>query len=276
MRNAIVVFSKVPKLGKTKTRLTTEKGGIMTDEEALAFYEGCVLDVINVCTAAKSGDVWICYNQDGDSEYLESFLTRTADREQIRGTFADKGGSFDDCIQYAADYVLKNGAADRIADSVMIVGGDIPSLQPEMLQGAYAKMAKLARSEAGLAVATKTAQSNVPIGAAIVEGACQEGGFSIIGFTCETPFDFHKVFYNMDGITALDMLVAKAKDKNIPLATVAMAPDVDIPIDLASMIPVLKALQLSANYDDSVMVPINTIEIMEKIGLESCTTPPQR
>jgi len=276
MRNAIVVFSKVPKLGKTKTRLTTEKGGIMTDEEALAFYEGCVLDVINVCTAAKSGDVWICYNQDGDSEYLESFLTRTADREQIRGTFADKGGSFDDCIQYAADYILKNGAADRIADSVMIVGGDIPSLQPEMLQGAYAKMAKLARSEAGLAVATKTAQSNVPIGAAIVEGACQEGGFSIIGFTCETPFDFHKVFYNMDGITALDMLVAKAKDKNIPLATVAMAPDVDIPIDLASMIPVLKALQLSANYDDSVMVPINTIEIMEKIGLESCTTPPQR
>ncbi|MBP2640781.1 MAG: transferase 1, rSAM/selenodomain-associated [Firmicutes bacterium] len=276
MRNAIVVFSKVPKLGKTKTRLTTEKGGIMTDEEALAFYEGCVLDVINVCTAAKSGDVWICYNQDGDSEYLESFLTRTADRAQIRGTFADKGGSFDDCIQYAADYVLKNGAADRIADSVMIVGGDIPSLQPEMLQGAYAKMAKLARSEAGLAVATKTAQSDVPIGAAIVEGACQEGGFSIIGFTCETPFDFHKVFYNMDGITALDMLVAKAKDKNIPLATVAMAPDVDIPIDLASMIPVLKALQLSANYDDSVMVPINTIEIMEKIGLESCTTPPQR
>ena len=276
MRNAIVVFSKVPKLGKTKTRLTTEKGGIMTDEEALAFYEGCVLDVINVCTAAKSGDVWICYNQDGNSEYLESFLTRTADRAQIRGTFADKGGSFDDCIQYAADYILKNGAADRIADSVMIVGGDIPSLQPEMLQGAYTKMAKLARSEAGMAVAVKTAQSNVPIGAAIVEGACQEGGFSIIGFTCTTPFDFHKVFYNMDGITALDMLVAKAKDNNIPLATVAMAPDVDIPIDLASMIPVLKALQLSANYDDSVMVPINTIEIMEKIGLESCTTPPQR
>lgn len=276
MRNAIVVFSKVPKLGKTKTRLTTDKGGIMTDEEALAFYEGCVLDVINVCTAAQCGDVWICYNQDGDSEYLESFLARTADKAQICGTFADKGGSFDDCIQYAADYILKNGAADRIADSVMIVGGDIPSLQPEMLQSAYAKMAKLARSEAGLAVAARTAQSEGPIGAAIVEGACQEGGFSIIGFTCETPFDFHKVFYNMDGITALDMLVAKAKDKNIPLATVAMAPDVDIPIDLASMIPVLKALQLSASYDDSVMVPVNTIEIMEKIGLESCTTPPQR
>jgi len=276
MRNAIVVFSKVPKLGKTKTRLTTEKGGIMTPEEAMAFYEGCVLDVINVCTAANSGDVWICYNQDGDQAYLENFLTRTAERAQICGIFADKGGSFDDCIQYAADYILKNGASDRIADSVMIVGGDIPSLQPEMLQGAYEKMAKLAVSEAGLAVATKTAQSNVPIGAAIVEGACQEGGFSIIGFTCETPFDFHKVFYNMDGITALDMLVAKAKDKNIPLATVAMAPDVDIPLDLASMIPMLRALQLSACYDGSVMVPVNTIEIMEKIGLESTTMPPQR
>ena len=276
MRNAIVVFSKVPKLGKTKTRLTIDKGGIMTPAEAMAFYEGCVLDVINVCIAAQAGDVWICYNQDGDREYLEQFLQRTADSSKICGIFADKGGSFDDCIQYAADYILKDGSAGRLADSVMIVGGDIPSLQPEMLQGAYAKMVKLAGSEAGLAVADQAKQADKPIGAAIVEGACQEGGFSIIGFTCATPFDFHKVFYNMDGITALDMLVSKAREKKIPLATVAMAPDVDIPIDLASMIPVLRALQLSADYDGSIMVPVNTIEIMEKIGLESTTTPPQR
>ncbi|MBU2702342.1 glycosyltransferase A (GT-A) superfamily protein (DUF2064 family) [Sporomusaceae bacterium BoRhaA] len=276
MRNAIVVFSKVPKLGKTKTRLTTEKGGIMTPEEAMAFYEGCVLDVINVCIAAKCGDVWICYNHDGDHAYLENLLLRTADQSQIRGIFADKGGSFDDCMQYAADHILKNGSPDRLADSVMIVGGDIPSLQPELLQDAYGKMAKLAVSKSGLAVANKTTMSDFPVGAAMVEGACQEGGFSIIGFTCETSFDFHKVFYNMDGITALDMLVAKAKEEKIPLATVAMAPDVDIPIDLASMIPVLRALQLSACYDDSVMVPVNTIEVMEKIGLESATTPTQR
>ncbi|MBP1764752.1 MAG: transferase 1, rSAM/selenodomain-associated [Firmicutes bacterium] len=276
MQNAIVVFSKVPKLGTTKTRLTTDKGGILTPEEAMAFYEGCLLDVINVCIAADCGDVWVCYNQNGDPEYLEQFLARTSDRQKIKGTFTDKGGTFDDCIQYSADYILKQGSPDRIADSVMIVGGDIPSLQPDMLQSALTKMKKLAASEQGLAVAVNKEALTAPIGAAIVEGACQEGGFSIIGFTCTTPFDFYKVFYNMDGITALDMLVAKAKDKKIPLATVSMAPDVDIPLDLASIIPMVRALEVAASYDDSVLIPANTLEIMEKIGLESTTTPPQR
>jgi len=276
MRNAIVVFTKVPKLGKTKTRLTTDREGILTQEEAMAFYEGCLLDVINVCIAAKSGDIWICYNHDGDLNYLEKFLGKVTCRSQIQGIFADRGGIFDECIQYAADYILKNGDPDRLADSVMIVGGDIPSLQPSILQDAVRKMQRLASSELGLAAANKRATVDQRLGAAIVEGACQEGGFSVIGFTCTTPFDFNGIFYNPDGITALDMLVAKAKNKNIPFSVVEMAPDVDIPIDLASMIPVIKALQLAACYDNSVMVPVNTIEIIEKIGLESSATPPQR
>jgi hypothetical protein len=80
----------------------------------------------------------------------------------------------------------------------------------------------------------------------------------------------------MDGITALDMLVAQAEARNIPFAVVEMAPDVDIPVDMASMIPVVKALQLAARYDDSVMVPVNTIKILEELGLESSATPPPR
>lgn len=276
MRNAIVVFTKVPKLGSCKTRLTTDREGILTQEEAMALYEGCLLDVINVCIAANSGDVWICYNYDGDRNYLLEFLDKTADKAKIKGIFADRGGTFDECMQYAADYILKQGESGRIADSIMIVGGDIPCLQPYILQDAFRKLCRLASSESGLAAANKTAAGAEQQGAAIIEGACQEGGFSIVGFTCTTPFDFGGVFYNMEGITALDMLVAKAKERKIPFAVVEMAPDVDIPIDLASMIPAIRALQLAACYDDRVMVAANTIEIIEKIGLETSATPPQR
>jgi glycosyltransferase A (GT-A) superfamily protein (DUF2064 family) len=276
MRNAIVVFTKVPKLGKTKTRLTTDRGGILSPEEAMEFYEGCLLDVINVCISAQCSDVWICCNHDGDRGYLERLLTKISHRSQIKGIFADRGGIFDECIQYAADYILKNCGPDRLADSVMIVGGDLPSLQPSTLRDAARKLQRLAGSESGLAAADKTEAATPRLGAAIVEGPCQEGGFSIIGYTCTTPFTFNGVFYNQDGITALDMLVAKAKEKGIPFATVEMAPDVDIPIDLASMIPIIKALQLSACYDDSIMPPLNTIEIIEKLGLESSAAPPQR
>lgn len=276
MRNTIIVFTKVPKSGETKTRLMTEREGILTPDEAMALYEGCLLDVINVCIAAKSGDVRICYNNKGDVDYLEKLLEKVSDRSQIKELYADKGGNFDDCMQYAADHILKEGGPDRLADSLLIVGGDIPTLQPYILQDAVKKMKKLACSKAGLAAAIKLGTENRHLGAALVEGACQEGGFSIIGYTCATPFAFKGVFYNQDGITALDMLLLKAVENSIPLAVVEAVPDVDIPVDLASMIPVVKALRLASYHDESILTPVNTLGILEEIGLESTATPPQR
>lgn len=276
MRNTIVVFTKVPKSGETKTRLTTDREGILTPDEAMALYEGCLLDVINVCIAAKSGDVRICYNKTGDVGYLETLLERVSDRSQVKELYADNGGNFDECMQYAADYILKDGGPDRLADSLLIVGGDIPTLQPYILQDAVNKLEKLAAGTAGQAAAKKLGGESRQFGAAVVEGACQEGGFSIVGYTCTTPFVFKGVFYNQDGITALDVLLAKVSDKNIPLGVVEAVPDVDIPVDLASMIPVVKALKLASLHDERILSPANTISILEKIGLESTAHPPQR
>jgi glycosyltransferase A (GT-A) superfamily protein (DUF2064 family) len=276
MRNTLVVFTKVPVAGETKTRLTTARGGILTAEEAMQLYEGILLDVINVCIKADIGDVWICYNQKGDLGYLEKLLAQLPDRSGIKGIYHDEGGSFDECMQYAAEYILKNGSADRISDSVVIVGGDLPSMQPYILQDTYRKLKKLAMSEAGKKAAQKKDAACPDIGAALVEGACQEGGFSIVGFTCATPFDFHKVFYNTEAITALDMLVDKAVAHNIPLAVVEAVPDVDIPVDLASSIPVLNALQVAAPHDETIIVPVNTMRLLEEIGLTSSAFPPER
>ncbi|MBP2638153.1 MAG: transferase 1, rSAM/selenodomain-associated [Firmicutes bacterium] len=276
MRNAIVVFTKVPKAGETKTRLTTDRGGILSPEEAMAFYEGCLLDVINVCIEANCGDIRVCYNHDGDREYLEKLLSRVCDRAQIKEVYPDKGGNFDQCMQYAADYILKNGAVDRLAESVIIVGGDLPSLQPVIIQDAVCKLELLAASENGRKIAKKLANVPQELGAALVEGACQEGGFSVVGFTCTTPFDFNRVFYNNDGVTALDMLVAKAQQQDIPFGIVEAASDVDIPVDLASMIPVVKALELAARSDKSIRVPANTLGILRELGLESSTAIPHR
>ena len=275
MKHEIVVFTKVPKAGITKTRLTTERGGILTPEEALAIYEGCLLDVLNVCIEAKCGEVAVCFNYDGDRDYLEQFLNRVPKRSEIKMVFADQGGTFDECMQYAADYVLKHGKADRLADDIVIVGGDLPSLQPEILRKTVALVEKMAASQAGQEVA-KHCEATSNIGAALVEGACQEGGFSIISYTCTTPFDFSGVFYNQDGVTALDMIVAKATEQKIPFGIVEMVPDVDIPLDLSSQIPVIRALALAARYDDSLLAPLNTLNVFEEMGLESSALPPER
>lgn len=270
MRKVILVFTKVPRSGDIKTRLTTEKGGILTPEEAKDFYEAILLDVIDACIASKSGDVWICHNQNGDRAYLDNLLSRLTEPDAIKGVFSDQGGSFDQCMQFAADFILKESSEDRLADAMLFVGGDIPALQPAYIQDAFKKLAKLAASPEGIKAARKTSTSPA-IGAAIVEGSCQEGGFSVVGFTCTTPFDFYGVFYNQEGITALDMLVQKANDQQIPFAVIQNVPDVDLPVDLASAIPELGALKLAARYDDSVSPAKRTLSILEEMGIVSST-----
>lgn len=270
MRKAILVFTKVPRTGDIKTRLTTEKGGILTPEEAKDFYEAFLLDVIDACTASKSGDVWICHNQTGDREYLDTLLSGLREPGAIKGVFADQGGSFDQCMQFAADFILKQGGEDRLADALIFVGGDLPALQPAYIRDAFEKLEKLAASPEGINAARKIPTATT-IGAAIVEGSCQEGGFSVVGFTCTTPFDFNGVFYNQEGVTALDMLVQKASDQQIPFGIIQNVPDVDLPVDLASAIPELGALKLAARYDDSISPARRTLSILEKIGIVTST-----
>jgi len=273
MHTAIVVFTKVPKVGETKTRLTTARDGILSPEEAKALYEGCLLDAINCCIAADCGDVLICYNQGGDRVYLEELLAGLAEPHKIKEFFCDRGGTFDACMQFAGDYILNNGKKSRMYDAIVIVGGDLPTLQPAHVRNSVRKLEKLSASSAGTAAAITAGE---PVGAALVEGACQEGGFSIIGYTYNTPFEFDRVFYNMDGITALDMVVEKARERKIPFACVDMVPDVDIPLDLASMIPVVKSLQLAACYDSEILPPVNTIKVLQELALEATAPPPGR
>ncbi|HZK56652.1 MAG TPA: DUF2064 domain-containing protein, partial [Desulfosporosinus sp.] len=189
MQNAIVIFTKVPKVGVSKTRLTTARGGLFTPEEAKDFYEACLLDVIDRCVSADSGDVYICQNSLGDNDYLKQILTTISNPQAIKEIFSDVEGDFDQCMQYAADYILKKGEAGRLADSVLLVGGDLPCLQSSNIKEAVSKMKKLASTNEGLAVTMHSEGIESSVGAAMVASTCQEGGFSIIGYTCTTPFD---------------------------------------------------------------------------------------
>lgn len=275
MRNALVVFTKVPRTGTTKTRLTIDRGGILTPEEARALYEACLLDVLDACVASDSGDLVICHDKDGDRTYLEHLLSGMSDPGAVTEITADQGGAFDQCIQYAADYIFKDGGEDRLADSVMIIGGDLPSLQPAVVRKAAKKLQQLAVSAAGQAAVAGPDYLATGVGAAIVESACQEGGFSIIGYTYNTPFRFDGVFYNMNGVTALDALANKAMELDVPLGVVEMVPDVDIPADLGSLLPVLRILRHAARYDTTIQLPKRTIKILSELGLQSTATLPQ-
>lgn len=274
MKTAVVIFTKVPKAGDTKTRLSIDKGGIFTLEEAAAFYRASLLDVLDSCIAADCAELYICQNLNGDQNLMEELVKETSDPQAIREIFKDQGGHFDEGMQYAIDYILKGGGRERLADSVIIVGGDNPSIQPKTLQEAVKKLEGLASSKDALECAMKYNQSEIlpDVGAAIIESIDQEGGFNLIGYTYSTPFSFDGVFYNQDGVTALDMIAQKAAQRNIPISIVEMITDVDLPTDLASLIPVLNTLKLAAQYDETVFLPKRVMGFLTDLEIKTTAT----
>lgn len=273
MKQAIIVFTKVPKAGRVKTRLTEERGGILTPEEARLLYEACLIDVIDVCTAVDKVGVWICYDAEGDRNYLNSLITHLKYPEKIAGIFADQGGSFDECMQYAAEFLLKPGQEEKLAESILIVGGDVCGLQEHTLTDAIGKLEMLSCSPGGKRNAVHLDSGHSDIGAAMVVSADQEGGFNLAGYTCTTPFDFRTVFYNMQGITALEGLAEKARENFIPLLPLDIVFDIDLTEDLGSIIPMLNVLEQASAYNSKVDVPVRTMAVMRELGLQSFANP---
>lgn len=256
MRNAVVIFTKVPTAGAVKMRLTTERGGILSREEAQEFYQACLLDVVESCLKADCCDLYICYDAAGDGAYLAQLVETVVPVGGVRELFSDKGESFDRGMQYAVDHILKNGVPERLADAVVILGGDMPTLQPQTLRTAFRKLEQLAVH-----------------GAALVVSADQECGFNIIGYTHGTPFRFDEVFYNRLGVTALDMIAIKAMEQKIPVTLLETVPDIDLVPDFAHLLTVLKMMQLAHTYDAGIQLPHRTISVLTELGYEAAAFP---
>jgi glycosyltransferase A (GT-A) superfamily protein (DUF2064 family) len=140
MRHAIVVFTKVPEAGKVKTRLTKECGGMLTPEEAKLFYEASLFDMLEICTAVDNVDIWICHNADGDRAYLNTMIMQLSRPQNIAGVFKDLGGTYEENMRYAADFLLKPGEKNKLALGVLIVGGDACGLEIQTLKDAMSKL----------------------------------------------------------------------------------------------------------------------------------------
>lgn len=256
MRNAVVIFTKVPCVGTAKTRLTTERGGILSPEEAKEFYQACLLDVLESCLKADCCDLYICYDAAGDGAYLEQLVETVAPAGRIKELFSDRGETFDKGMQYAVDRILKNGSPERLADAVVIIGGDMPTMQPQTLRTAFQRLEQLSLH-----------------GAALVISADQECGFNIIGYTHGTPFRFDEVFYNRLGVTALDMIAIRAVEQDIPVALLETVPDVDLVPDFAHLLTLLKTMQLAHRHDSSIQLPHRTITTLAELGYEAAAYP---
>jgi hypothetical protein len=103
---------------------------------------------------------------------------------------------------------------------------------------------------------------------------CQAGGVSLVGITRETPMIFEGVFYNSQGVTALDALIGIAWQKEIPVALFEALSDVDFGEDLGHMISVVNAMAYASQLEGILLR--RTLDFISSTGLLQSSTKNQR
>jgi uncharacterized protein len=254
-RNALMLFTKAPKPGVTKTRLTTARGGFLTPQEAADFYRACLLDVTDIAFHALQQ---CCQNSGvdgkGPAESYDFIVSSSPAAEQasLRKLF-DEEGPWPASIRFINDVGANfdehfyNGYTQLFElgyQTVVSVGGDLPTLPATHILQAFQWLSYFGSfSERG----------------GLVLAPCQECGVSLVGMSAGTPLDFTGIFYNMDGVPALDGYITRAEKEGIPTAMLDAVADIDDARDLAHSISVMRSLAYASQFQPDVVVPRRTL-----------------
>lgn len=267
--NALLLFSKLPRSGLVKTRLTPAKGGLLSPDEASALYASMLFDVAEICLAAFDR-LEANAKKDPDRSVLDSYqlIISTAPLEDVatmQALFAqagkwpreirfigDEGASFDEHYNDAFEKTWEMGA-----DCILSMGADMPALTvDDVVRGFEALHLLELDDKSGIVLAPD-----------------QEMGVSIVGWNRDTEFDHTGVFYNPDGLTVLPAYINKARRHGMSAIYLPPVPDVDTMADLMHAITIVEALGFCAEFDGNTP-PWRTSQTLQEIGWSEVRVPP--
>ncbi|NTW28455.1 MAG: DUF2064 domain-containing protein [Coriobacteriia bacterium] len=268
-KHALLLFAKAPLPGVVKTRLTEARGGIFTPEEAADFFKHCLLDMAEISFAALADlSAAAAAETDGAQRRYDLFVsTSPAEHQPHLEKVFDEGGPWPAPINYMIDSgkTFDEHFDDAFAQlfaagysSVVAVGGDLPQMPPSHIVSAFQWLDYFSSySEVG----------------GFVQAPCQECGVSLIGYTDTTPMDSTGVYYNLMGRAALDGYIAKAAEKNIPVACLGPVADIDDTTDLAHAASLIRALGYAGAHQPALHVPRHTLWWLDVHGVVISTPP---
>jgi len=264
-KHVLSLFTKSPQPGVTKTRLTEKHGGALNEQEAAELYRMTMLDVADAAFHALE----LCRHDSDNSQDEYSFFiscTPESEKSTLRAIFeaefpgandinymVDRGRNFDEHFNDHYRQLFDSGY-----HSVVCIGGDLPTISPEFIHRAFRWLSYLEEtSDRG----------------AMVLAPCQAAGVSLVGLTADAPMDFTGVFYNPQGISALEGSINVAAVRQIPTAMLETQFDVDTMEDLAHIIAVISAMTHTSRFQPGVCVPRRTLDWVAKTGLVVQTPP---
>ncbi|OPJ57269.1 TIGR04282 family arsenosugar biosynthesis glycosyltransferase [Alkalithermobacter paradoxus] len=115
--NALILMTRVPIPGKTKTRLME----ILTGEECASIHTCFLFDIFNVLSKIKDNvDVYLTYTPEDEFKLMESIIP------SYISVFAQQGETLGERMSNSIEYLLNNGYS-----KVILIGSDIPDIQSD-------------------------------------------------------------------------------------------------------------------------------------------------
>jgi len=209
VQTAIVIFSKVPLPGKTKSRLQ----GILSAEECALFHRACLIDLHR--TVQKTAMKAFLYITGGGREEFALGFPAPVPEEfgelyllQLEGIAIRQqhGGDLGQRLYHAADQVL------RLHRQVILVGSDLPDLTEDLL----------------LAVVNSLEDHEV------VAGPAQDGGYYLLGLKHAYPVLFQGIDWGTSRV--LEQTMQAARGANLRVALLPFQRDIDTWQDLVAYV----------------------------------------
>lgn len=271
-KQALLVFSKPPIPGMVKTRLTYERGGMLSPAQAAEFFKRSLYDVSEMAMHALAElralnnqhvrddpsadrvtyDFFVCTTPAENVAVMKETYDAIGPWPQEIRYLADKGATFDDHFDDAFAQIFARGY-----EHIVSVGGDIPTMPKTHILQAFQWLDYFQRT-------------GHP---GFVQAPCQECGTSLVGLSSNTPLNHQGVYYNLDGRSALDGYREKLQERDIPSAYLPPVADIDEPGDLAHAISCIRAIKQAAGHQNGLFVPQRLLDWIDYMDIQVSTPP---
>lgn len=269
-KHALVLFSKVPEAGTTKTRLTVQHDGLLTPQEAADLYHVVLLDTAEVGMRAleQLNQAGSAANADNRIDCYDFVICSAPAKNHPRMKelfaadgpwplpityIADEGTNFNEHFDSAFKQLWSMGYESAVA-----IGGDLPQMSINNLVQAFQWLREFEQKFNGLG---------------LVHCPCQACGVSLVGLTKATPMDFEGIFYNTNGVSALDGIINTAREKGFPVAALDTVADIDTVEDLAHALSMARSQEYTSQFQPGAMFPKRFLAWAEREGYQVCTPP---
>lgn len=238
MKRAVIVFTRVPVPGQTKTRMMP----YFSPVECASLHENFLKDIAQECEKVNA-DIFVCYTPQKGKAYLKKIFNNAMEY------FPQTGEGLGERMYQAIAYVLGKGY-----DSCVLIGTDIPELKASDLE-----------------YALRLLDVND-----VVFGPTVDGGYYLVGMKRPVREVFEKKTYGTGNV--LDQTVTPLREMGLMVGYVRRLQDMDDREDITAYrgrMRVQKALQkmhtgryLLKKQKISIIVPIyneeTTIENLQK------------